>query len=442
MASLDQLLGTLARLGVTQAKHLAHELGVSQPTVSRLIQAAGDRVCRMGQGRATHYARTRALPDLGTRLPVYWISETGRLEPSGTLHLLDEGRLWFSAPDDTGTLFEGLPPFASDMSPQGYIGRTFSSRYPELELPSRLGDWNDDHRLIALARRGEDCIGDTIIGEESLNRWLASTPEPVERTAYPELARRSAREQPGSSAGGENPKFLTYSGGRHVLVKFASDDEGAVARRWRELLVCESLALQVVRHAGIDAATAHWFDERGYRFLEVERFDRLGERGRRGVISLEALDNEHIGDAGRGASWTRIAPKLLERKLIDSEDARRLRWLDVFGQLIGNTDRHFGNVSFLETREGALRLAPVYDMLPMMFAPSSMTVVDRPFEPEPPTAETLDVWANAARHAHGFWTRVIDCAALGDDFRALARQCRSGLEALRDRVPPLPEQAP
>ena len=133
----------------------------------------------------------------------------------------------------------------------------------------------------------------------------------------------------------------------------------AVARRWRELLVCESLALQVVREAGIDAATAHWFDERGYRFLEVERFDRLGERGRRGVLSLEALDNEYIGDSGRGASWTRIAPKLLERKLIGPEDARRMRWLDVFGQLIGNTDRHFGNVSFLETREGELRLAPV-----------------------------------------------------------------------------------
>jgi hypothetical protein len=435
MATLDQMLGTLARLGVAQAKDLARELGVSQPTVSRLLEVAGDRVCRMGQARATRYARTRVLPGLGTRLPVYRISETGKADPLGVLHLLDEGRHWFGAPDGTGRLFDGLPPFASDMSPQGYVGRTFSARYPELELPARLGDWNDDHRLIALARRGEDCIGDLIIGEESLNRWLASTLEPAERTAYPELARRSAREQPGSSAGGEHPKFLTYSGGRHVLVKFASDDEGAVARRWRELLVCESLALQVVREAGIDAATAHWFDERGYRFLEVERFDRIGARGRRGVLSLEALDNEYIGDAGRGASWTRIAPKLLERKLIDSEDARRLRWLDVFGQLIGNTDRHFGNVSFLETREGSLRLAPVYDMLPMMFAPSSMLVVDRPFAPGPPTAENLDVWADAARHAHGLWTRVIECTALGDDFRALARQCRNVLEALQERVP-------
>ncbi|WNG43085.1 type II toxin-antitoxin system HipA family toxin YjjJ [Archangium minus] len=435
MDSLERMLGTLARLGVAQAKDLARELGVSQPTVSRLLGAAGDRVCRMGQTRATRYARTRVLPGLGTRLPLFRVRETGKVEPFGTLHLLDGGRHWLSAPDGTGTLFEGLPPFASDMSPQGYVGRTFSAQHPELELPSRLVDWNDDHRLIALARRGHDCVGNLILGEESLNRWLASTLASVDRTAYPELARRSAREQPGSSAGGEHPKFLTYSRGRHVLVKFVGDDEGAVARRWRELIVCESLALEVVRDAGLEAATAHWFDERGYRFLEVERFDRLGERGRRGMLSLEALDNEYIGDSGRGASWTRVAPKLLAEKLIGPEDARRLRWLDVFGQLIGNTDRHFGNVSFLETEDGTLRLAPTYDMLPMLFAPSGTTVVDRPFEPSPPTADTLDVWPDAAHHAHRFWTRVIEHEALSPDFRALAGQCRSALEALRKRVP-------
>ena len=90
--------------------------------------------------------------------------------------------------------------------------------------------------------------------------------------------------------------------------------------------------------------------------------------------SLEALDHEYIGESGRGASWTRVTPKLLDKKLISPEDARRIRWLDVFGQLIGNTDRHFGNVSFLEQGDSTLRLAPAYDMLPMLFAPSGTTV--------------------------------------------------------------------
>lgn len=428
MASVEQLLRALARLGVAQARDLARELDVSQPTVSRLLASAGEHVCRMGQGRATRYARTRALPGLGTRLPVYRIKATGEVERLRELHLLFEGHHWLQAPDGSGEWFEGLPSFAADMSPQGYIGRTFSAQYPELELPPRIVDWNDDHRLIALARRGEDCVGNLVIGEESLNRWLARPLSPVSRTAYPDLARLSAEQQPGSSAGGEHPKFLTYSEGRHVLVKFAGND-GAADRRWRELLVCECLALEEVRAAGFDAARAQWFDERGFQFLEVERFDRSGERGRRGVLSLSAIDSEYIGSGG---SWTRLAPKLLESGRINAEDARRIRWLDVFGQLIGNTDRHLGNLGFFsEVDESALRLAPIYDMLPMVFAPSGTMVVERPYQPAPPTADTLDVWKDAAQHAQAFWSRVIACASLGEEFRQRARQCREALEALR-----------
>jgi hypothetical protein len=61
------------------------------------------------------------------------------------------------------------------MRPQGYIGRGFPALHPELRLPGRITDWNDDHQLIALALRGEDCVGNLIIGEESLNRLLAQT---------------------------------------------------------------------------------------------------------------------------------------------------------------------------------------------------------------------------------------------------------------------------
>ncbi len=432
MTSREQLLRTLSRLEVAQARELARELGVSQPTVSRLLNAAGEDVCRMRSGRAIRYARTRSLPGLGTRMPVYRIRETGEVERFRELYLLERGGHWLGADDGTGEHFVGLPPFAVDMRPQGFVGRTFHARHPELGLPPHTPDWNDDHCLIALARRGEDCVGDLILGEESLNRWFEHPPESVDRSAYPELARRSASEQPGSSAGGDQPKFLTYSDGRHVLVKYAGEDGGA-AQRWRELLVCESLALEEVRAAGIEASPARWFDAGGLRFLEVERFDRIGARGRRGVISLRALDNEYFGSE---SSWAGMAPKLLEARRIGEEDARRIRWLDVFGQLIGNSDRHFGNLSFLMGEDGfPLRLAPVYDMLPMMFAPAGTLLVERPFEPCLPTARTLDVWADAARHALGFWTRVIDCEALGDGFRERARRCRDTLEAHRKQVP-------
>ena len=112
-----------------------------------------------------------------------------------------------------------------------------------------------------------------------------------------------------------------------------------------------------------------------------------------------------------------------------------MRWLDVFGQLTGNDDRHFGNLSFLETGERRLRLAPAYDMLPMWFAPTTTDVIDQPYKPDPPTARTLDIWPDAAHHAHRFWTRVIEHEALSDSLRATARQCWEALEALRERVP-------
>ncbi|MCI0574008.1 MAG: helix-turn-helix domain-containing protein [Myxococcaceae bacterium] len=94
MASLEQLLRVLARLRTAQAGELARQLGVSQPTVSRLIGSAGERVCRMGKGRATRYAATRELLSLGTRLPVHRILEDGRPELLGELHLLEGGGHW------------------------------------------------------------------------------------------------------------------------------------------------------------------------------------------------------------------------------------------------------------------------------------------------------------------------------------------------------------
>lgn len=184
------------------------------------------------------------------------------------------------------------------------------------------------------------------------------------------------------------------------------------------------------------AHAPRWFDEGDYRFLEIERFDRVGARGRRGLLSLAALDNEYLGAAGPGIHWTSLAPRLLERRFIQAEDARRLRWLDVFGQLIANSDRHFGNVSFLTSGPDEFRLAPAYDMLPMTYVPSVTTVAERSFVPEPPTTATFDIWAHAALHASAFWTRVANESAINDPFRAIARQCKQSVDLLRERLGP------
>lgn len=441
MASVEQLLATLGRQVEARASELVSLLGVSQQTVSRLINAAGERVCRMGRARATRYALTRSLPGLGTRVPVHQVDERGDIRRYGELHLLVNGSHWLELADGSGRRFEGLPPFAADMSPQGYIGRSFTTHHPELSLPPSITYWSDDHRLIALAHRGEDCVGDLILGDESLNRFLADVPRSARRGDYPQLLHTSLSGQPGSSAGGEQPKFTVYSEGRHVLVKFADRDEGAASRRWRDLLVCESLALEAIRQAGLEAASATSLLLEGYRFLEVERFDRIGARGRKALVSLRALDNEYFGDLD---TWTKAAGRLLKAGFVDAEDARRMRWLDTFGQLIGNTDRHFGNLSFFVEEPGfflktpglftkgarPLRLAPIYDMLPMVFAPEGASVVERSFVPQPRTADTLDVWPHAARSALAYWNQLIDSNELSAEFRERCARCRDAVESL------------
>ncbi len=432
MSTVDQLLTVLARRGGATGPELCGDLGISQPTLSRLIRSAGLRVLRTGKARAVRYVRTRELRQLGTVLPIHRVDANGVVGSYGTLTLLHGGGHWLEGDGLPGTAFVGLPPFAVEMSPQGYLGRSFGARFTELELPRRITDWNDDHRLLALARRGEDCVGDLIIGTESLDRHLASNLDAVGRDAYPALARRSVLGEPGSSAGGEQPKFLTWSNGRHVLVKFVEDDGGSAARRWRDLLICEAIALESLRDGGTPAAAAEASSLGPHTFLEVQRFDRIGERGRRALLSLSVVDNEYLG---AGGSWSTVATRLHAGGFMDAENARRVRWLDAFGQLIANTDRHLGNLSVFPSGTGRFELAPAYDMLPMLFAPSGTVVVERPFQPAPPTSENLDVWNDAAERAHQYWSRVIGCDELTSEFRARARDCRDALDSLRERVP-------
>jgi HipA-like C-terminal domain len=430
---LDRLLGVLRRRGLLRGEEIQRELGISQPVMSRLVREAGPRVCRFGRSVATRYAVPREIAGLGRRSPVFRVDELGHPNPHGVLHFLAGGGCWLERESGDGQSFPGLPPFVEDMRFQGYIGRGFPARHPELKRPGRTRDWSEEDHLIALAMRGEDCVGNLIIGEESLNRFLAGPPQPRTRADYPSLATGALAGQPGSSAGGEHPKFAVHSEGRHLLVKFAGGD-GAAADRWRDLLVCEHLALEVLRGAGVPAPRSEWFDLDGSRYLEVDRFDRVGKQGRRGVTSLYAINCHYLGE--NFDSWSSAGSRICDEPSLrlDAEHIGRMVWLDTFGDLIGNTDRHFGNCCFFaeEGRELALTPTPVYDMLPMVFAPADANLVERPFAPQPPTALNLRVWHEVANHARGYWSRLCEEDRLSVGFRRIATACRDTLARLID----------
>ena len=406
--------------GAVPAAEVRAGLGVSSSTLSRLVADAPPRLQRLGQGRATHYALMRSIERVKTPVPIYRVDEGGVPSFIGDLKPLSGGGTWVEPESGSGWAHAGLPPVVADMAPAGFLGHAFAICHPELELPRRLQDWSDDHRLIALTRRGEDCPGDLIVGAESLNRFLDADLLEGTHSDFFRLSHDAASGEVGSSAAGEQPKFTVFMDGAHYIVKFTPGDRSPSDERWSDLLRCEAIALEVLSDGGVDSAAAHIARDDQRVYLAVRRFDRIGERGRRGTITLGPVDDDLFGYRD---SWSAAADRLLDRKLIVASDHRRIRLLDCFGALIANTDRHFGNLSFFVDQlspEPSLTLTPVYDMLPMALMPRYGALPDAPSSVPRCQAELLDVWAEGCELAVTFWTRVMDEAEISDAFRRIA----------------------
>jgi hypothetical protein len=113
-----------------------------------------------------------------------------------------------------------------------------------------------------------------------------------------------------------------------------------------------------------------------------------------------------------------------------AEDARRMRWLKVFGELIANSDMHAGNLSFQHQSPGRYTLAPVYDMLPMLYRPVSGELLPRTFTPPQPTMETAGVWPDALQAALRFWELTGTDIGISSGFRSICRENHTRLQEL------------
>ena len=411
--------------GPTSARQLAEALGTSQPTVSRALSELGDEIVRIGAARSIQYAlrdTARGLPDI----PIYRVDPEGRIHLLGTLTAVRPDGFVMQQIDGTTRHSDDLPWWLTDMRPQGFLGRAYVRRHAsELALPERLTDWTSAHALKALLAHGHDVVGNLLLGERAREHFLVHpTPFPIEADQkieiYPRMAREAAQgDLPGSSAGGEQPKFTTYAmtpnGPRHVLVKFSESEESPVSERWRDLLLAEHLALETLRTSNIPAATTRIIDRNHQRFLEVERFDRIGALGRRAVFSLAALDAEFVGQ-GRGG-WPLIAQQLVNQKVIRKEAIETINLLWAFGTLIGNSDMHSGNLSFVADHGRPYELAPAYDMTPMAFQPRSGGGLPDTL----PTATIAahvpnDTWRRALTLANDFQHQLLNSAGFSQRF--------------------------
>ena len=368
-AQADRIRSLLAQ-GPAGARQLINLIGISQPTLSRAITGMGSDIVRIGAARSIQYALRDASRGFA-EVPVYRVSAEGQIlrlgmlvpvRPDGFVMLQDDGAAFHS---------DGLPWWVQDMRPTGFLGRAFAISFAaKLSLPADINEWTDAHALRALIHHGDDLVGNLLLGDIARAHFIqAPSPVSIAQTDYPALAEAVERGAvAGSSAGGEQPKFVAYNG-RHVLVKFSAQSDNTVTGRWRDLLLAEHLTGRVLTNAGLPAVKSQIVDIGPRRFLEVERFDRVGPLGRRAVHSLTSLDSEFVGDAV--SPWPVLAVRLATSGVITSEAAEVATILYAFGVLIGNADMHNGNLSFISDQGRPYKIAPAYDMLPMAFRPGS-----------------------------------------------------------------------
>lgn len=420
------MMGTTGQLGSTElgraverllvsgplsATQLTTSLVISQPTLSRTIQALTASVVpfRITGDRTPRYGLLRKLPlGLDARQRIYRLLSTGGIQPFAEVAFLSGGATLERIGRAT-TLYEGLPPYVAFAAPSGFLGRQRAqdaARSPH--FPSSLTDWSDEHRIAYLFTRGLNLPGNLVFGETGLQmemefRSLRPVPAAEKLSHYVEMAAALKGSAYGSSAGGEQPKFLTLTADSgHVIVKFAK-----IGSRMGELLPLEHLALRSLAEVGVPAAKTQLLTADEYVFLEVERFDRAELSGRVGMLSAGAVDDEFFG--GRD-SWSEFARRCEQAKYMSAEDARRVDIMAAFSELIGNSDRHFENISMLIDDDGEyIGIAPAYDILPMRYAPLGGGV-DPDLTPIAPKIGTIgarpEVWGAAAKAAESFWTAV------------------------------------
>ncbi len=410
------------------SKEIQAVTGQSQTVVARRLRDMGDSVIRLPSGRSPRYALTRNAFGADDRLPLVMVDSYGNIVLAAHIRPLAHGG--FFVEPETGMpsvllgesgngLYDDLPYFLSDLCPRGFLGQQIAQEMASLsdDFPPDSRWWNANHIGRYLISNGDDLPGNFKLGQQAFLRRHKPIISTVED--YPALADNVMNGViPGSSAGGEQPKFTAFCGdcSAHVIVKFSPRGDGAVARRWRDILITEYHATEALRADEFPAAVTRLIEMEDRLFLESRRFDRSGEYGRMSMLSLQAVDAEFTG---LGSGWPRVMNALYSKNLVSWQHVFDAMFLWAFGRLINNTDMHLGNLS-LGIEGGVFRLLPVYDMCSMGFAPKSGGEM-MPYGFVPPDISDFNFdemgIMGAKKRAHDFWGRVARDERISDEFK-------------------------
>ncbi|HAT41631.1 MAG TPA: type II toxin-antitoxin system HipA family toxinoxin YjjJ [Rheinheimera sp.] len=416
-STIDAILDCL-RQNPASSTELAQACRCDRSTITRQLKQLDSMLVSTGRARATrYYLRRGAAADT----TLYRISEAGQAQHYATLvAVMPHGYLVQTAAQDHTCFYDDLPWWLQDLRPQGFLGRNLAKSLFSMGIVATddIDYWQDSDVFNALLHARGDSPGNMLIGTLSYQAWLQQEPVPCSEADFVALANSAmAGDVVGSSAGGEQPKFCAYVDGSHRLVKFSEPVTNANSQRWADLLIAEHLALNVLADAGIPATRSQLVQREQRTFLSAERFDRIGALGRKGVVSLRMAEMQFVG---RPAEWPVIANQLHQQQRISAADAMRIAVVWCFGRLIANTDMHTGNLSFYYTSDTGLTLAPIYDMLPMAFAPQRSGAMASSFSLSVTPVVDGTYWRQAYPLAEQFWQQLAKHSAVSLEFKAIA----------------------
>jgi hypothetical protein len=428
--ALDAVLSAIGPSDVVRVEELKHRTGLSQPTIARALAELRPRVVQLGRGRNSNYAKAAPLYGLATQLPVWWFDEAGEASRWGTISHLEDGRLHLDAAGTTWGPAAGVPWPLATLRRQGFLGR-ITAEAPAIKglLGTEIDAWPAAAHLYAAAIAGGDLPGAIAVGDPPLAESPRVPSEVTERIGrYEAMADDVAHAlPPGSSAGGDQPKFLAVVDAptpAHVLVKFSPPLNTPFGERWSDLLHAEAIALEVLGGAGFPAAKTQVLVGPKRTFLESTRFDRFGLRGRKHVLPLDAVHDAFVGTPRQ--HWAHSCDELARQRRLSRAEAETVRLWRAVGRLIANTDMHFGNLSLWvdDVRRGRFSLAPCYDMLPMQYRPGDHRddLGPTPFSVPTPGLEELAVWSRARALAETIWRRASESANSSGAWRVVCAE--------------------
>jgi hypothetical protein len=371
---------------IATSKEIQINTGINQMGVSRYLRSLGDKVIKIPNGKSPKYALTTNAFGVGDRIYVWEVDNFGKTSAIAALRPLATGGFFvenkIQMPDvlmpsvflgEKGNgLYDDLPYFLRDMAPKGFLGRKVAEHLANLDdsFPKNPDNWQNEHTCKYLLTNTENSTGNLKFGNNA-NLNLRPQFATHSRSQYLDISNNVIdNDEVLSSAGGEQAKFTTFCTdiNHHVIVKFSPRGDSENARRWKDILITEHYANQVINNSGILTAANTELLEYGDRlFLESKRFDRPSKDGRRSMLSLQMIDAEFVGN---GNSWLKSATNLHTQQLLTYQDLINVESLAVFAKLINNTDTHLGNISF-ETHNSGFSLLPIYDMCSMGFAPKN-----------------------------------------------------------------------